>query len=302
MEINVVDTQRPFTVTSQNTNAISWVPERTETITWDVANTNASPINASRVNILLSTDGGMTYPTTLIANTPNDGTQDIIVPAITSAFCRVKVEAVDNIFYAINSTNFAINLSVRQVCPPSFESATNLNIPILDGQVSRHTINIEETGLLQSVKVNLNVSHTFISDLQIRLTHPNGTTFSNIWRRECASEDNIILSLEDFATPINCSTTANNSTRAPSESLAPFIGLDIRGNWEIAIQDFGAGDTGTLNAWSLDLCYGVVEVLDPNIIVNPNPNEIVSGSLSIYPNPVLLASTLQAHNRLACLY
>lgn len=285
MEINVIDTQRPFTVTSQNSNAISWIPNSTETITWDVANTNEAPINASRVNILLSTDGGLTYPTTLLANTPNDGSQDIVVPALTSAFCRVKVEAANNIFYAINSTNFAINLNVTSVCPSAFESRSNLNIPILDGQVSKNTINIEESGLLQSIKVSVNISHTFVSDIEVRLTHPNGTTFSNIWKRNCSSEDSIILSFEDFATPVNCNATTSSATHAPSEPLTGFNSLDIKGTWEIAIEDFEGGDTGTLNSWSLELCYGIIEVLDPNIEPNPTPNDIVSGSLKIFPNP-----------------
>ena len=284
MSINVIDTQTPFAVTSQNTTGINWTPETEETITWDVSRTNTSPINTSRVNILLSTDGGLTYPTTLLSNTPNDGSQNIVVPSISAAFCRIKVEAVDNIFYAINPINFSVNFTVISNCPPTFASSANLNIPILDGLVSRHTININENGFLQSIKVNLNISHTFISDLVVKITHPNGTTFSNIWNRNCFSNEDIMISFEEFANSIDCDATRSLNTFAPSESLNPFKGLDIRGSWEISIEDFGQGDSGTLNSWSLDLCYDTVTITDPNI-TNETVTEIISGSLNVFPNP-----------------
>ena len=98
----------PFEVTSQNTNT-TLKGNSTQTITWNVANTNASLINCAQVNILLSTDGGNTYPNVLVANTPNDGTQDVVLTNITTTEARIKIEPVNNIFYAVNSTNFSID-------------------------------------------------------------------------------------------------------------------------------------------------------------------------------------------------
>jgi hypothetical protein len=61
-------------------------------------------VNCATVNILLSTDGGATFPTLLAAATANDGSQDITVPASPGSTCRVKVEAVGNIFFDISNT------------------------------------------------------------------------------------------------------------------------------------------------------------------------------------------------------
>ncbi|WAC00948.1 M12 family metallo-peptidase [Lacinutrix neustonica] len=80
MSTVTVDTAGPFLVTSQNTTGISWTAGATETITWDVAGTTVNGINTASVNILLSSDGGLTYDRTLATNVPNDGSHDITVP------------------------------------------------------------------------------------------------------------------------------------------------------------------------------------------------------------------------------
>ena len=100
----------PFKVTSQST-ALTWAAGTSQTIKWDVANTNSIPINCSFVNILLSTDGGITFPTKLASNVPNDGLQEIVVPNIPTNMARIKVESAGNIFYSINTKNITIQTS-----------------------------------------------------------------------------------------------------------------------------------------------------------------------------------------------
>ena len=105
--VTVTNTSGPFQVTAPNTN-ITWSAGSAATVTWAVNGTNAGSVNCQAVNILLSTDGGQTFPTVLATSTPNDGTETITVPSTPGTTNRVKVEAAANIFFDISNTNFTI--------------------------------------------------------------------------------------------------------------------------------------------------------------------------------------------------
>jgi Metallo-peptidase family M12B Reprolysin-like/FlgD Ig-like domain len=105
---SVTNTAGPFTITAPNTAGIVWQGTSLQNVTWNVANTTLAPVSVPTVNILLSTDGGQTFPTTLAAATANDGTEQIVVPNIATSQGRVKVEAVANVFFDINNFNFQI--------------------------------------------------------------------------------------------------------------------------------------------------------------------------------------------------
>ncbi|WP_445233252.1 M12 family metallo-peptidase [Duganella rhizosphaerae] len=99
----------PFLVTSPNT-ALSLDGGSTQTVTWSVANTDVAPVNTANVKISLSTDGGITYPYTLAASTANNGSKAVTLPLVASSTARIKVEAIDNIFFDVSNANFTIRL------------------------------------------------------------------------------------------------------------------------------------------------------------------------------------------------
>ena len=116
----------PFVVTSQGT-AVTWNSGATELITWNVAGTTGNGVNTANVNILMTTDAGATF-TTLLANTPNDGSQSITVPNIVTSTARIIVEGAGNIFYNVNAaditiqtSDFALNYvsTSQDVCAPN---------------------------------------------------------------------------------------------------------------------------------------------------------------------------------------
>jgi hypothetical protein len=124
MVLTISGTTGPFAVTAPNT-AVTWGSGTTQTVTWSVNGTNGSPVNCANVAILLSTDGGQTFPIVLAESTPNDGSQVISVPGTTSSSCRIKVEAIGNIFFDISNTNFTIGAAVACGDPTGL-TATNI--------------------------------------------------------------------------------------------------------------------------------------------------------------------------------
>ncbi|MDA8730826.1 M12 family metallo-peptidase [Flavobacteriaceae bacterium] len=112
MTVTVDGDSGPFAVTSQTTNE-TWNVGESQTVTWDVAGTDTGSVNTSSVNIYLSTDGGLTFPFLAASNVANDGSHTFSVPPADgdSDQLRVMVEGNDNIFYAINSTNFSLQES-----------------------------------------------------------------------------------------------------------------------------------------------------------------------------------------------
>ncbi|MBO6630220.1 MAG: hypothetical protein JJ936_01370, partial [Psychroserpens sp.] len=108
MTVTVDGNTGPFAVTSQTTN-VTWDAGSVQTVTWDVAGTDGGAVNTPTVNILLSVDGGQTFPFVMASNVPNDGTHDVTVPTTggDTTTARVIVEGNNNIFYAVNSTNFS---------------------------------------------------------------------------------------------------------------------------------------------------------------------------------------------------
>ncbi len=101
----------PFIVTVPN-GGESYPGNTSQTVTWNVAGTSAAPINTTDVKISLSTDGGLTYPTVLLASTPNDGSEAVTIPNTPTTTARVKVEAINNIFFDISNNNFTITAAV----------------------------------------------------------------------------------------------------------------------------------------------------------------------------------------------
>ena len=109
MTITVEGDAGPFVVRSQDQSSVQWLSGSNERIVWDVANTNQAPINTTSVSVYLSLDGGATFPHLLANSIPNNGSAFIVVPGNTSTTqARIKIQADNNIYFAINSTNFSI--------------------------------------------------------------------------------------------------------------------------------------------------------------------------------------------------
>lgn len=108
--VTVNATGGQFKVNIPNT-AVSWAGNSTQTVTWAAGSTAGAPFNSPNVKISLSTDGGNTFPTVILASTANDGTENVTIPNTPTSQARIKVESIGNIFYDMSDVNFTITAS-----------------------------------------------------------------------------------------------------------------------------------------------------------------------------------------------
>ena len=106
--VSLVNTGTPFAITAPNVAGISWLAGSTQTVTWNVAQTTASPINTPTVNIYLSTNNGTSFPITIATGVANNGSYSFSVPNNPTGTARIMVEANGNIFFDINDRTFSI--------------------------------------------------------------------------------------------------------------------------------------------------------------------------------------------------
>ncbi|RLD85693.1 MAG: hypothetical protein DRJ07_02515 [Bacteroidetes bacterium] len=276
LKVTITDAAGPFKVTSQNMDDLVWDKNTSESITWDIAGTNSNGINVSHVNILMSTDGGRTFPISLLSNTPNDGSQKITVPDTEASKCFVMVEAKGSFFYAVNSKVFSIG-EFNEVCKVFDAADTPEDIPDNDPEGLISNIDITEDLNVESVTVSVKINHTYTSDITLTLESPNGTIIE-LLSGACDSSDDIVVTFDDTGTDINCSFNAPaiSGIIKPAQALFAFKGESSNGVWKLKVVDGAEADTGNLQSWSLKICTS-----EPVLGVN----NYVFNNFKVYPNP-----------------
>ncbi len=99
---------------------VLWPNER-ETLTagtyqliqWDVAKTDLPPVNCKEVNIYLFKDGDYDHPIPLVENTPNDGSEWIILPDTSIRAGRIKIKAAHSIFFDVSDRPIKVSKSTN---------------------------------------------------------------------------------------------------------------------------------------------------------------------------------------------
>jgi hypothetical protein len=117
MIVTVNGTAGPFTVSAPNT-AVSWPANSSQTVTWNVSGTTANGVNCANVDIFISTNGGTSW-STLLAGTPNDGSQAVTVPNTPSTTCRIMVKGANHIFLDVSNVNFTIGSASTDTSAPT---------------------------------------------------------------------------------------------------------------------------------------------------------------------------------------
>ena len=220
MIITVDGLAGPFTIDSQNT-AVSYAAGTSQTINWSVAGTNTNGVNCTNVDILLSTDGGQTFPIVLLASTPNDGSQNIIIPNMPGTTNRIMVKGSNHIFFDVNNSNFTITGSNTDTTAPTTStltasgtttSSTNLSWTAATDNVGVSGYDVYQNGVLRTSTTTTTLSVTGLTasttyNFYVKAKDAAGNTSS-------ASNTVIITTLSNttlVTTPSYCSSVGGTS-------------------------------------------------------------------------------------------
>ncbi|WP_318312144.1 reprolysin-like metallopeptidase [Flagellimonas crocea] len=255
LNVRVIKAAGPFLVTSQGADEIYQAGSIQE-VTWDVANTNVAPIDAQTVDIFLSLDGGLTFPITLLENTINDGTEEVLLPGNVTGNARIMVKASENIFFAVNATDFTIE-----------ESEVVLNFEALDYEACQPDDLV--IPFIYETYAGFSENSTFSADVPVGLT-------ANFSPTEASTDNtaiNLTLSNTDAVAPgvydITVTSTAATVTKSVMLSLTVQDGTFS----EVALLSPANGEGGvSLDAelsWeesALYTSYDVEIAIDPGFV------------------------------------
>ena len=158
-----------------------------------------------------------------------------------------------------------------------FSACSTPGLPI-DGSVPHaDTIAVVAEGNIGSLNVDIDITHTFIGDMEIDLTSPGGT----VLRLHNGSGSGAANLVGNY--PASLIPDGGGLSTGPSGDLTDFVGDASNGTWTLDIVDtFPASDDGTLNMWCVNGNY-LSASSSPSIVINgsvPHSDTIAIATIS----------------------
>lgn len=145
---------------------------------------------------------------------------------------------IDQISSAGASISFRCLLSDVVTPPTTLNRSSSPNRAIPDNNQTgiSDTINIAEALAISTIKVGVDITHTYRSDLRVTMTTPWGTIIELHPKGQGGDGDDLKVTYDETALP----------------ALATLRGQSTQGAWQLTVQDLAPADTGRLNRWVLE--------------------------------------------------
>ena len=160
----------------------------------------------------------------------------------------------------VNDTEAPTVTCIGQPATVTDSESVAPGLPITDtNPTTVSTITVTDDVTITDLNVDMNITHTWVGDLDITLESPAGTVVT-IFDQGCSGDDLIfVFDDEGVGDLANCTTGANPAypepSYVPSNPLAGFDGESTLGDWILSVTDTAGGDDGTLNSWGLEWSY-----------------------------------------------
>jgi subtilisin-like proprotein convertase family protein len=172
----------------------------------------------------------------------------------------------------------------EEFCNTYASSEVPLEIWGGDPSTINSTLTVTDDFSLVDVNASLNISHSWIGDVVVKLISPAGTSVL-LFGGACGDQDSAEATFDDSGVPLSCGgSPAISGVVIPAQPLSAFNGESVLGAWTLEISDTESGDGGAINSWSLNLCgvapamAGLNENKEFDFVVYPNPN---AGSFTV---------------------
>lgn len=188
----------------------------------------------ANVKLELSTDGGASYGHVLFASTPNDGSQQITVPAVTSSQARIRVsDALDPGVNDVSDASFVIQAQA-DITPPS----VSITSPGVDGQAVKGNVSVSGTA----------ADGSGISQVQWQLDSTSGA-----WS-PTSGTTNWSLTLSQPSDGAHTVYVRATDSASPSNTSAPVARTFVSDSTGPEITNVGAapGSTSAVITWTTD--------------------------------------------------
>ncbi len=164
---------------------------------------------------------------------------------------------------------------------PTFESGTSSpGSAINDWTTVTDDISLTGCGSVDNVTVDVDISHSWRSDLDIQLTGPDGTTIG-LWQSRGDFSYNLVATFTDSGSFNNDYGTSPLGDIGSSDLLSTFDGGTSTGTWTLTVNDTVSDDDGTLNSWGVNVdCGGTTLVTqggdcdESDASINPGATEL----------------------------
>jgi subtilisin-like proprotein convertase family protein len=197
------------------------------------------------------------------------------------------------------SFNFSLPTGQTQLGNPVTYTSTDIPKAIPDDVATgiTSTVGINSSKPVGKVTVKVNITHTWVGDLVIKLISPQGTAVTLASRPGSSGNngDNLkdIVFDDAAATPIAnlpVGQTDYTGSYRPDTPLSALNGQAINGTWKLVVADVASQDTGTLNSWSLNI-QPALYICGP-FSITPNSGTTPQAAGLNNPFPGLLQATV----------